>query len=61
MHKQELFKLGETKVLRIGYSFYTSLPIKWVRNLNVSKGHTLNIYLDQDKRLIIELEGDESD
>lgn len=48
------FNLGNTNVLRIGYSHYTSLPIKWVKDIGVHKGSKLKVSMDEKKRLILE-------
>lgn len=50
------FKLRDTKIQRIGYSFYASLPIEWVHHNNLGKGSTIKANLDEHGRLILEAE-----
>lgn len=48
------FDLRTTSVLRIGYSYYVSLPMQWVRNNEMGKGSKLQASIDEKKRLILE-------
>lgn len=48
------FDLREAKIQRIGYSFYSSVPIEWIRHHRLHKGSTIIATLDDKGRLILE-------
>lgn len=56
---QEQFRLRQTTIQRIGYSYYVSLPIEWLRHHGLRKGVRLNAILGEDGRLVLEVPAEE--
>ena len=43
----------ERKIQKIRFSFYTSLPVDWVKNMKIGKGDFLSIETQDDQSLRI--------
>lgn len=50
---ESAYCLGENRVQKIGHSLTVSLPVSWVRNMQVCKGDTVKIELLDDHSLRI--------
>ena len=48
-----MFKLATRKLQRLNFSYYIALPISWVRDLKLLKNSDVEIFMTEDKQLII--------
>lgn len=48
-----MFKLSTRKLQRINTSFYLSLPITWVLDQGLHKNCEIEVYLTDDKKILL--------
>jgi hypothetical protein len=47
------FNLGNRKIQKVRYSFLIPLPAQWLRNMNIGKGNSVKIEMQEDHSLRI--------
>lgn len=48
-----IFNFGNRKIQKIRYSFLIPLPVDWIKNMNVYKGDTMKVEMQEDYSLRI--------